>query len=193
MNAPPAAVALCQPATVLMVVSVAGFIYNLLFVSLGNALWWVGTGVIGTIIFHLLCRGGLTPVAWILMLLPVVVLCFFLAVALFASRVRVRDDDPDSRSHHCSSEEECGPYWWHDRSGSQGRHHKHHWYDFSSSDYSKEHKKRRDGEGWMSRDDWMKDDIDLPRPRQCTSCQQSCPTNKCNQCRSPCAGLNPNM
>ena len=48
-------------------------------------------GLLGTAIFQAMCFGGLEPVAWVLMLMPVLVVCFFLAVALFASRLRINN------------------------------------------------------------------------------------------------------
>lgn len=80
---------LCQPATAILLVSVAGILYHLVTGSLGAVIWWIMVGLIGTGVFQLLCRGGLEPIAWILMSIPVLIVCFFLAVALFAARMRI--------------------------------------------------------------------------------------------------------
>ena len=80
---------LCQPSTAILLVSAAGAIYHLLAGNMHAIVWWVLTGVIGTGVFQALCFGGLEPVAWVLMSIPVLIVCFFLAVALFASRMRI--------------------------------------------------------------------------------------------------------
>jgi hypothetical protein len=80
---------LCQPATAILLVSVAGILYHLVTGSLGAVIWWIMVGLFGTGVFQLLCRGGLEPVAWVLMSIPVLIVCFFLAVALFAARMRI--------------------------------------------------------------------------------------------------------
>lgn len=82
---------LCQPATAILLVSVAGVLYHLLAGHAAAILWWIVVGVFGGGIFQVLCRGGLEPVAWILMLIPVLIVCFFLAVALFAARMRIQN------------------------------------------------------------------------------------------------------
>lgn len=82
---------LCQPATAILLVSVAGILYHLVTGSLGAVIWWIMVGLFGTGIFQLLCRGGLEPVAWVLMSIPVLIVCFFLAVALFAARMRIEN------------------------------------------------------------------------------------------------------
>ena len=80
---------LCQPATAILLVSVAGILYHLVTGSLGAVIWWIMVGLFGTGVFQLLCHGGLEPVAWVLMSIPVLIVCFFLAIALFAARMRI--------------------------------------------------------------------------------------------------------
>jgi hypothetical protein len=84
-------IGLCQPSTAILLVSIAGAIYNLLVVNLHAVMMWALIGVFGTGIFQALCFGGLEPLAWVLMLIPVLIVCFFLAVALFASRMRINN------------------------------------------------------------------------------------------------------
>ena len=84
-------VGLCQPATAILLISVAGVLYHILATNTGSVIWWLLVGIFGTGIFQALCYGGLEPVAWVLMSLPVLVVCFFLAVALFASRMRIEN------------------------------------------------------------------------------------------------------
>jgi hypothetical protein len=82
---------LCQPATAIVLVAVAGVLYHVAAGHGAAVLWWLVVGVFGGGIFQILCRGGLEPVAWILMLIPVLIVCFFLAVALFAARLRIQN------------------------------------------------------------------------------------------------------
>lgn len=82
---------LCQPSTAILLVSAAGAIYNLLVANMHAVMMWALIGVFGTGIFQALCFGGLEPLAWVLMLIPVLIVCFFLAVALFASRMRINN------------------------------------------------------------------------------------------------------
>jgi len=82
---------LCQPSTAILLVGVAGTLYHMLAGDYRGMLWWVMVGVFGTGIFQALCYGGLEPVAWVLMSIPVLIVCFFLAVALFASRMRIEN------------------------------------------------------------------------------------------------------
>jgi hypothetical protein len=82
-------IGLCQPASAILLVSVAGVLYHILAANTGSVIWWLLVGLFGTGIFQALCFGGLEPIAWILMSIPVLVVCFFLAVALFASRMRI--------------------------------------------------------------------------------------------------------
>ena len=80
---------LCQPSLAILLVAVAGAIYHLLVQDFHGILWWVVVGVFGTGVFQALCFGGLEPLAWLFMSIPVLIVCFFLAVALFASRMRI--------------------------------------------------------------------------------------------------------
>ena len=80
---------LCQPSIAILLLSIAGVIYHLLTGRYQATLWWLLTGIIGTGTFQALCYGNLEPVAWVLMMIPVIIVCFFLAVALFASRMRI--------------------------------------------------------------------------------------------------------
>lgn len=82
-------IGLCQPASAILLVSVAGVLYHILAANTGSVIWWLMVGIFGTGIFQALCFGGLEPIAWVLMSIPVLVVCFFLAVALFASRMRI--------------------------------------------------------------------------------------------------------
>ena len=83
------ALGICKPAAVLLLVSAAGVIYHLLVGSYYTVMWWLLVGTLGTGLFQGLCMGGIEPVAWVLMMIPVLIVCFFLAVALFASRMRI--------------------------------------------------------------------------------------------------------
>ena len=80
---------LCQPSTAILLLSIAGILYHLVTGRYHAALWWIFIGIGGTATFQALCYGGLEPVAWVLMMIPVLIVCFFLAVALFASRMRI--------------------------------------------------------------------------------------------------------
>jgi len=82
---------LCQPSTAILLLSIAGVIYHLLTGRYQASLWWLLVGLVGTGTFQALCFGGLEPVAWVLMMIPVLIVCFFLAVALFASRMRIEN------------------------------------------------------------------------------------------------------
>ena len=111
---------LCQPSTAILLVSAAGAIYNLLVQNLHAVVMWAVIGVFGTGIFQALCFGGLEPLAWVLMMIPVLIVCFFLAVALFASRMRIsnfmrlpcRDGSCEAGPKHCghcgSDSSSCG-------------------------------------------------------------------------------------
>jgi hypothetical protein len=105
---------LCQPSLAILLISISGAIYHLLVQNFSGILWWAIVGVFGTGVFQALCFGGLEPIAWIFMLLPVLIVCFFLAVALFASRMRIgniqnvpcdrcgRPKELCECHHHCS-------------------------------------------------------------------------------------------
>jgi hypothetical protein len=82
-------IGLCQPSTAILLVGLAGAIYHLFVGNMHAVVWWILVGLGGTGIFQALCYGGLEPVAWVLMSIPVLIVCFFLAVALFASRMRI--------------------------------------------------------------------------------------------------------
>jgi hypothetical protein len=84
-------VKLCQPASIILLVSVAGILYHFLTGDFLGLLYWIMVGVLGTGVFQALCHVGYEPLAWILMALPVLVVCFFLAVALFASSMRINN------------------------------------------------------------------------------------------------------
>ncbi len=84
-------VGLCQPSNTILLVSTAAVIYHLLAGDTTAMLWWIVVGVAGTAVFQGLCFGGLEPLAWVLMSIPVLIVCFFLAVALFASRMRIEN------------------------------------------------------------------------------------------------------
>ena len=82
---------LCQPASIILLVSVAGILYHLLTMNFVGMLYWVLVGVVGTGVFQTLCYVGYEPIAWLFMLIPVLLVCFFLAVALFASSMRINN------------------------------------------------------------------------------------------------------
>ena len=82
---------LCQPASAILLISIAGFLYHSVAGHWHAVLMWLLIGVIGTGSFQALCSGQLDAVAWIIMLIPVLIVCFFLAVALFASRMRIEN------------------------------------------------------------------------------------------------------
>ena len=100
---------LCKASTAILLVAVAGVIYHLLAGSFYAVLWWLVVGGLGTGVFQALCYGGLEPVAWVLMLIPVLIVCFFLAVALFASRMRIENimKLPCDRCGHRHERGEC--------------------------------------------------------------------------------------
>ena len=95
------ALGLCKPATAILLISVAGAIYHLVTGAYHVVLMWLLIALFGTGIFQGLCYGGLEPIAWTLMLIPVLIVCFFLAVALFASSMRIESINklPCGRCH----------------------------------------------------------------------------------------------
>lgn len=84
-------IGLCQPSTAILLVSIAGVLYHLITRDYHAIMWWGAVAVFGTGIFQALCFGGLEPVAWVLMFIPVLIVCFFMAIALFASRMRINN------------------------------------------------------------------------------------------------------
>ena len=82
---------LCQPSLAILLVSIAGVIYHTAVGNFKAVTWWTVAGLAGTGVFQALCFGGLEPIAWVLMSIPVLIVCFFLAVALFASRMRINN------------------------------------------------------------------------------------------------------
>jgi hypothetical protein len=84
-------IGLCQPSTAILLISIAGTIYHAAVGDIRTMTWWVLVGLFGTGIFQALCFGNLEPVAWVLMFIPILVVCFFMAVALFASRMRIEN------------------------------------------------------------------------------------------------------
>jgi hypothetical protein len=82
---------LCKPASIILLVSVAGIIYHLLAGDFMGVLYWVSVAILGTGVFQVLCHVGFEPIAWIFMAIPVLVVCFFLAVALLASSMRINN------------------------------------------------------------------------------------------------------
>ncbi len=82
---------LCRPSSLILLVSIAAVIYHVAVGAWSAVVWWIMVGLAGTGIFQALCFGGLEPAAWVLMLIPVLVVCFFMAVALFASRMRINN------------------------------------------------------------------------------------------------------
>ena len=105
---------LCQPASIILLVSVAGILYHLVTGSFMGVLHWGLVAVIGTGVFQALCSAGFEPIAWLFMSIPILIVCFFLAVAIFSSSIRVSNGRPDhSRGHSpcgmCGQErDKCG-------------------------------------------------------------------------------------
>ena len=79
----------CKPALAILLVSVAGALFHLLDGNTTAFISWILTALIGTATFEVLCRGGLEPLAWLFMMLPILAVCFFIAIALFASNMRI--------------------------------------------------------------------------------------------------------
>jgi len=105
---------LCKPSQAILLVGVAGTLYHLIVGDFRGMIWWLLVGIVGTGVFQGLCFGGLEPVGWVLMVIPVLVVCFFLAVALLASSMRIDTvrRSPCGRHHskrECNtvSESEC--------------------------------------------------------------------------------------
>jgi len=97
---------LCQPALAILLISVAGVLYHLAVGAGQSVMWWLAVGAVGTAVFQGLCYGGLDSLAWVLMLIPVLLVCFFLAVALFASSMRIQNVEKvkcgrSDRDHGC--------------------------------------------------------------------------------------------
>ncbi len=98
---------LCKPSQTILLVSIAGLLYQLLFGRPRHMAWWAIVGIFGTGVFQTLCYGGFENIAWVLMAIPILIVCFFLAIAIFASRLRIENVE----------EVPCG---------NCGRHHPHH-------------------------------------------------------------------
>jgi hypothetical protein len=101
---------LCQPAAAILLVATAAVLYHLVAGNGWSIIWWITTGLFGTGVFQALCFGGMEPIAWILMSIPVLIVCFFLAVALFASRMRIDNVQvvPCNRCGHPKPKCGCG-------------------------------------------------------------------------------------
>ncbi len=80
---------LCKPTSTILLVSAAGSIYHLMMGEMDNMTWWLIVGALGSLVFQSLCLGGFESLAWILMLIPVMIVCFFFAVALVSSYLRI--------------------------------------------------------------------------------------------------------
>jgi hypothetical protein len=80
---------LCKPSLTILLVAVAGILYHTVVGDFQGMIWWLMVGIVGSGVFQGLCMGGLEPLGWVLMSLPILVICFFLAVALFASSMRI--------------------------------------------------------------------------------------------------------
>lgn len=94
------ALGLCQPASAILLVSIAGVLYHVAVGAMRPVVWWAMVGIFGTGVFQGLCYGGLEPVAWVLASIPILIVCFFLAVALLASKFRIRNVEVgDCRQH----------------------------------------------------------------------------------------------
>ena len=99
---------LCQPSLTILLVAVAGVIYHLVVGAGQGVMWWLAVGTVGTATFQALCYGGLEAVAWVLMLIPVLLVCFFLAVALFASSMRIQNVEKVRCGRCGKKRDECG-------------------------------------------------------------------------------------
>jgi len=82
---------LCKPANLILLISIAGTLYHLLTGEYKIVLWWLIVGIVGVATFQGLCMGNFENIAWVLMLIPVLVVCFFMAVALLASSMRIKN------------------------------------------------------------------------------------------------------
>jgi hypothetical protein len=82
---------LCKPATLILLISVAGALFHVLTGQFRVVMWWVIVGIIGTGTFEGLCMANFENAAWFLMVIPVLVVCFFFAVALLASSLRINN------------------------------------------------------------------------------------------------------
>ena len=116
-------IGLCKPSSAILLVGIAGMLYHLVVGNIHAMIWWLVVGAIGTGVFQALCHGGLEPVAWVLMSIPVLIVCFFLAVALFASKMRIEnirkvpcdgcgrpkheDPCPRPKKPHCNKPRPC--------------------------------------------------------------------------------------
>ena len=83
---------LCKPANLILLVSIAGVIFHVLTGQFRVVLWWTLVGILGAGTFQGLCMSEFENVAWVLMLIPVMVVCFFFAVALLASSMRIKNE-----------------------------------------------------------------------------------------------------
>lgn len=100
-------VKLCQPASIILLVSVAGILYHLLAGEYHGLLYWAIVAILGTGVFQALCYAGFEPIAWILMSIPILIVCFFFAVALFASSMRI-NNIRKVPCLQCKSDNGCG-------------------------------------------------------------------------------------
>lgn len=139
------ALGLCKPATLILLIASAGAIYHLVVGQFTVVLWWLVVGILGTGLFQGLCFGNLEPIAWVIMLIPVLIVCFFLAVALFASRMRIENimklpcnrcggdcPGPCRRKPWCNKTRTCGDDGDHGN-GSGGYHHRE-WHHYRHHD-----------------------------------------------------------
>jgi uncharacterized membrane protein len=98
---------LCQPANIILMVAVAGIIYQMIIGDYYSVFWWIMVGLVGSGTFQLLCYGGLSPLAWILMMIPVLIVCFFIAIALFASQLRIQNINKVQCTKDTQENREC--------------------------------------------------------------------------------------
>jgi hypothetical protein len=82
---------LCKPATFICLVSIAGVIYHLFAGHAMVSVWWAILGIFGVGTFQVLCMFNMEHAAWFLMVIPVMVVCFFLAIAVLASSMRIKN------------------------------------------------------------------------------------------------------
>ena len=92
---------LCKPANLILLISIAGILFHVLTGQFRVVLWWTLVGILGAGTFQGLCLAEFENVAWVLMLIPVMIVCFFLAVALLASSLRIKNEVhiPCGRGH----------------------------------------------------------------------------------------------
>ena len=98
---------LCKPASSILVISIAGALYHCVVGRVNTMFWWILIGIFGTGIFQGLCINGIEPIAWIVMMIPILIVCFFFAIALFTSSVRINNGDCPRECEHEHEQNNC--------------------------------------------------------------------------------------